>query len=442
MSEDLAVTDHGRLPQGVEGTHALQMEAEAEGAPESASPKDGNNKDPDWRQGGSEARNSSRTPSVSSRQSIHVAIPPNVRPGEKFFVVVDDMEYEVIAPDDCSPGEMIAMDIMPSGHDLEYEVPYTPPAITITREPEPVPMVSSKADVEYESDSIATDASLVHITVPDHCKAGDTFLTAVNGLEFEILVPKDSKPGDVIVLEVPSKHAIGKFAAPESSESLTSPSILVRDGMGSQDSNETDVFAEIAVPVGAIPGQTFVAVIDGVEFDVPVPDGYGPGEVLTLQIPSRGFGPSPVPTELAEMRRELREVKQELAEVRSNRQVHVRDDDRQHLESKSSHDSNFIEILIPPDCHAGDSFIVEVDDVEFEMAVPEGCTPGETIYMDLREGAGPLPATQLSSKQKSASRPASAVRKKLLEGLKMHREEQLVFLSRQPHRHLPGRNQP
>ena len=107
---------------------------------------------------------------------------------------------------------------------------------------------------------------------------------------------------------------------------------------------------------------------------------------------------------------------------------------RQATESKSSGDSNFIEILIPRDCYAGetlrtlnefapiywtlqfermpfrgDSFVVEVDNAEFQMVswlrhqslargkmlchkfsqmakvVPAGCRPGEVIYMDMRD---------------------------------------------------------
>eukprot|EP00439_Symbiodinium_sp_Y106_P062260 s5091_g9.t1 len=356
-----------------------------------------------------ERPSSSRTPSVASRQSIHVAVPPNVRPGEKFFVVVDDMEYEVIAPEDCMPGEMIAMDIM---SDLRYWETDAP-AVVVYPDPDDRgeggrPGPGWNESKEYEAsvaESVATDASIVQITVPNDCNAGDTFFAAVNGLEYEILVPKGSNPGDVITLEVPSKHAVGKFAVPAPATDV--PSILVRDAMASQGSSETDVFAEISVPENTYPGQTFVAVIENMEFEVPVPDGYGPGDRMTLQVPSRGFMPRPLPSELREMRQELQEVRQELQAVRQVQMQHV---------SKSSGDSNFIEILIPPDCYEGDVFIVEVDDVEFEMVVPDGCTPGEVIYMDVREGAG-YPAKELSSKQKSSSRPASAVKKKILQEL-------------------------
>ena len=221
-----------------------------------------------------ERPSSSRTPSVASRQSIHVAVPPNVRPGEKFFVVVDDMEYEVIAPEDCMPGEMIAMDIM---SDLRYWETDAP-AVVVYPDPDDRgeggrPGPGWNESKEYEAsvaESVATDASIVQITVPNDCNAGDTFFAAVNGLEYEILVPKGSNPGDVITLEVPSKHAVGKFAVPAPATDV--PSILVRDAMASQGSSETDVFAEISVPENTYPGQTFVAVIENMEFEVPVPE--------------------------------------------------------------------------------------------------------------------------------------------------------------------------
>lgn len=38
----------------------------------------------------------------------------------------------------------------------------------------------------------------------------------VNGMEYEILVPKGSSAGDLIYLEVPSKRTMGKFVAPDS----------------------------------------------------------------------------------------------------------------------------------------------------------------------------------------------------------------------------------
>ena len=190
-----------------------------------------------------------------------------MKPGEKFFVVVDDIQYEVIAPEGCVSGEMIAMDIMPDLRPWESIEKQRP-----TPEVPGCPDLGhagglSKGDLEYEAsvvDSVATDASIVQITVPDNCHPGDTFITVVNGLEFEILVPKGSNTGDVITMEVPSKRAIGKFALPGAL--ANAPSILA-----SQSSSDTGIFVEVSVPENVLPGQTFVAAIDNMEFDVPVP---------------------------------------------------------------------------------------------------------------------------------------------------------------------------
>ena len=58
--------------------------------------------------------------------------------------------------------------------------------------------------------------------------------------------------------------------------------------------------------------------------------------------------------------------------------------------------------------------MVEVDTQEYEMVVPQGCLPGEVIYMDMREASPSRPARHAhpTQKQKSGSRPASGAHKK------------------------------
>ncbi|CAJ1424300.1 unnamed protein product [Effrenium voratum] len=386
--------------------------------------------------------------------SIHVQIPANVRPGEMFYVVVGDMEYEIWAPENSKPGEMVVMSVdepressasasasaasvgvMFSSAEPSAQVTasHTSQAVQASHPSQSisVPSQSQRPDTgtDYEPSesasaaSVATDASLVQVRIPENCSSGDTFFATVYGLEFEILVPRGCQTGDLIELEVPSKRAIAKFGP----ESASAPSVLDRslDRLDRSDDSNDSFFAELCVPQGVSAGQSFVAAIDGSEFDVPVPEGYGPGDILALQLPSRGAPPSPLPSELDALRQELQEMRQELQQVRQMRDSRDSRDSRErdwrerdpqlNTESKSSADS-FIEILIPPDCYPGDTFVVEVDDMEFQMAVPDGCCPGETIYMDLREGGG-YTANSLSSKQKSNSRPPSAVRKLVKEEL-------------------------
>ena len=219
-------------------------------------------------------RQPSRSPSMASRpsrlssrssrshQSVHVQVPDGVKPGEKFFVVVDDMEYEVWAPEGSSPGEMVAMDV--------YKDPVeSQKALTASRESG---KSRRKGTNTSEPESVATDGSLVYVQIPDGCVPGETFFTDVNGFEYEILVPSTCQAGDLIYLEVPAKRTMGKFVVPENSPAALpydAPSIFT--ALSDPLSDSRDHLADIRVPTGVHAGQTFIVIIDGVEFEVPVP---------------------------------------------------------------------------------------------------------------------------------------------------------------------------
>ena len=210
----------------------------------------------------------SRSASAGSRQSrlssrgsrassVHVQVPEGIQPGEKFFVVVDDMEYEVWAPEGCAPGEMVAMDVYKDATESQK-------ALTASRES------VARSGTKGSEASVATDASLVYVEVPEGCVSGETFFTEVNGFEYEILVPSTCQSGDLIYLEVPAKRTMGKFVVPENSQAelpYDVPSILTELSEPSGSGH----LADIRVPTGVEAGQTFVVIIDGVEFEVPVP---------------------------------------------------------------------------------------------------------------------------------------------------------------------------
>eukprot|EP00435_Cladocopium_sp_Y103_P017666 s3584_g4.t1 len=224
--------------------------------------------------GVSAERQPSRSPSMASRpsrlssrssrshQSVHVQVPEGVKPGEKFFVVVDDMEYEVWAPEGSSPGEMVAMDV--------YKDPVeSQKALTASRESG---KSRRKGTNTSEPESVATDGSLVYVQVPDGCIPGETFFTDVNGFEYEILVPSTCQSGDLIYLEVPAKRTMGKFVVPENSPAALpydAPSIFTALSDPS-DTSRSDHLADIRVPTGVYAGQTFVVIIDGVEFEATI----------------------------------------------------------------------------------------------------------------------------------------------------------------------------
>ena len=207
--------------------------------------------------------------------SIHVQIPANVRPGEMFYVVVGDMEYEIWAPENSKPGEMVVMSVdelresFASASPSAASVVASHPSISVPLQPSQSQRPDTGADYERSesaSASVATDASLVQVRIPENCSSGDTFFATVHGLEFEILVPRGCQTGDLIELEVPSKRAIAKFGP----ESASAPSVLDRS-LGRSDGPNDGFFAELCVPLGVSAGQSFAAAIDGSEFDVPVP---------------------------------------------------------------------------------------------------------------------------------------------------------------------------
>lgn len=215
----------------------------------------------------------SRSPSMTSRRSrhsrdstgschsIHVQVPEGVLPGEKFFVVVDNMEYEVWAPEGSSSGDMVAMDVYSDYASSRL-------ALTHSRESE-----AKRSETKGSDRSVATDASLVYVEVPEGCSSGETFFTEVNGFEYEILVPTGCTPGDLIYLEVPSKHTIGRFVAPESEAFPISnvPSVPSAKEVVGEVATSDGFLSEIRVPNGVQEGQTFVAIIDGMEYEIPVP---------------------------------------------------------------------------------------------------------------------------------------------------------------------------
>ena len=215
--------------------------------------------------------------------------------------MVDDAEYEVWAPEGCFPGEMVAMDIYSNPASLPMsksnesipqiaDKPEDSPKEEVRESPE-----SQHADVDGigdqrlevlgagtniseasdGADSVATDAILIPVEIPDGCVAGETFFAEVNGVEYEILVPEGCKAGHLIYLEIPAKHAIGRFVA--DSDKLTVPEIAAKESQPEQHEQREssgpseNLFAEVRVPEGAVAGSNFVALIEDTEFEVPVP---------------------------------------------------------------------------------------------------------------------------------------------------------------------------
>lgn len=182
-------------------------------------------------------------------------------------MVVDEVEYEVWAPEGCTPGEMVAMDIYSDAESVA--------ALTLSKDSAQATAAASQGNERREAtdsklrelkekdqmeaarattnqselsdgDSVATDAILIPVEIPEGCTAGETFFAEVNGVEYEILVPEGCKAGHLIYLEIPAKHAIGRFVADEGQRALTNaevPQIAEKDLVPSEETSDS-LFAE------------------------------------------------------------------------------------------------------------------------------------------------------------------------------------------------------
>ena len=95
---------------------------------------------------------------------------------------------------------------------------------------------------------------------------------------------------------------------------------------------------DIIVPAGVSQGETFQVHVGATDFDVVVPDGYGEGMKLELELPS------------------------------------IEDTNTQAM----------IEVEVPAGCFAGDEIMVETPDGgTFAVVVPEGSSPGTLLSVAL-----------------------------------------------------------
>eukprot|EP00441_Pelagodinium_beii_P047254 CAMPEP_0197619818 /NCGR_PEP_ID=MMETSP1338-20131121/806_1 /TAXON_ID=43686 ORGANISM="Pelagodinium beii, Strain RCC1491" /NCGR_SAMPLE_ID=MMETSP1338 /ASSEMBLY_ACC=CAM_ASM_000754 /LENGTH=135 /DNA_ID=CAMNT_0043188863 /DNA_START=59 /DNA_END=463 /DNA_ORIENTATION=- len=100
----------------------------------------------------------------------------------------------------------------------------------------------------------------VDIEVPDGCKPGDVITVEVNGQDVDLEIPKGCLPGRTITIQAP-----------------------VQNGQDTARSNTSE--AEVVIPAGLKVGDVFIVEIDGQELELEVPEGCGPGSVLSVPIP-------------------------------------------------------------------------------------------------------------------------------------------------------------
>lgn len=152
-------------------------------------------------------------------------------------------------------------------------------------EPNPEPTI---VEVVVPKDKKAGDKIVIagplgkhEVTIPDSMKSGDKFQIKIDKPNpeptvVEIAVPKDKKAGDKIVVDGP----LGKFE------------VTIPDGMKSGDKftikidkpNPEPKIVEVKVPEDGEPGKKLV--IDGPlgKFEVAIPDGLKHGDTFRVQI--------------------------------------------------------------------------------------------------------------------------------------------------------------
>mmetsp|Transcript_4496 Transcript_4496/g.11188 ORF Transcript_4496/g.11188 Transcript_4496/m.11188 type:complete len:251 (+) Transcript_4496:22-774(+) len=112
-------------------------------------------------------------------------------------------------------------------------------------------------------------AQRVDVEVPAGCQPGDTFVVEAEGQQFEVEVPFGCNGGEIISVELPP-HSGAETA-------IGSP--------GPTPSGSSTLVFEVYVPEGFVEGTPLLVSAAGREFEVDVPEGCGPGSLITVELP-------------------------------------------------------------------------------------------------------------------------------------------------------------
>ncbi len=106
---------------------------------------------------------------------------------------------------------------------------------------------------------------------------------------------------------------------------------------------------QVTVPAGLQPGDPMSIEYEGQEFNITVPDGCFEGMAIEVDLPV-GEDSTPPPPPAANVS---------------------------------------VEVVVPDDVFAGEEFLVEFDGQQFNIAVPEGCGPGDPIQVEVPAASPP-----------------------------------------------------
>jgi len=115
----------------------------------------------------------------------------------------------------------------------------------------------------------------------------------------------------------------------------------------------------VTVPDGVYEGHEFTLEYEGTQLVVCCPDGCGPGSDIELEVPVATGEAAP----------------------------------------------NLVDVVVPDGCYSGDEFVVEFDGTSFNITVPEGSNPGETITIEVPAAEPSAPTRQPSPPPKQKPKP-------------------------------------
>ncbi|CAE8593594.1 unnamed protein product [Polarella glacialis] len=243
-------------------------------------------------------------------------------------------------------------------------------------------------------------------------------------------IPVGFKAGMTWTVEVPKPNAV-EVPLQAIPESPSRPSVARSVASNSQSAVNSAVSAlMVTVPAGCMPGETFIVDNCGAEFQVRVPQGYGPGMQLEVEPPSRfgssagsvvesrvessaaqTLGPAMVyevamPSRLGSLGgsntgsrvtlvvEESSPKKPRAPKAVSRVGSYVGSEGGSHV---SRYAQSVIEVAVPHGCKPGDCITVEDGDFEFEVQIPEGYLPGMLMDVMPPERVASLAGSQVGS---------------------------------------------
>eukprot|EP00931_Biecheleriopsis_adriatica_P055707 TRINITY_DN3299_c0_g1_i1.p1 TRINITY_DN3299_c0_g1~~TRINITY_DN3299_c0_g1_i1.p1 ORF type:complete len:4070 (+),score=1032.51 TRINITY_DN3299_c0_g1_i1:109-12318(+) len=301
-------------------------------------------------------RKSDKAEALASKDIIQVKVPFGYAPGDLLVTDADGAEIEVIVPMGSGPGDTLSIEPAKLAASTQ---PAAPVLCRATRDlvDVVVPHGCKAGDVITIYSPKAESPSTPVKVPPDH-HPGDTFIVDVDGLDVEVVVPEGCTAGDAITIQADKLAALEAMPEQSRGDTITTdaPSVSKHESKLPEPSarkaqDAAREIVQVAVPEGSAPGESFIAEVNGIDYELVVPEGCKPGDVVKMELPS----PSNEESKLAECTPKEQDAVREI-----------------------------IQVAVPEGVAPGESFIAEVNGVDLEVVVPEGSKPGNMITIGMQ----------------------------------------------------------